>query len=125
MGVEKMQQGEKTQPRDIIENRAHEALEAKRRREQARKRLQTPAWLSQKMNDMLPGEKFVCDRQDKTEPHVIAFHILGELITVNRSEDNEPKFFSKIGRLLPGRPETEYQALYQHALEEWTETYGD
>jgi len=72
MGIEKMQQGEEPQPRDIIENRAHEALETKRRREQARKRLQTQAWLSQKMDDMLPGEMFVCDRQDKTEPHVIA-----------------------------------------------------
>jgi len=50
---------------------------------------------------------------------------LGKLIAVNRSEENEPEFSTKIGRPLPGRPETEYQVLYQHALEKWTEAYGD
>ena len=100
-------------------------METERRREQAHKQLQTPAWLSQKIDDMLAGEKFIYDGQDKSDPQVIAFRILGELFTVNRSRDNEPEFFRQIGRLLPGRPETEYQALYQHALEEWTEAYGD
>jgi hypothetical protein len=123
--MEKLRQGEEAQLQEIIANRAHEALETERRREQARKQLQTPAWLSQKIDDMLAGEKFIHDGQDKSDPQVIAFRILGELFTVNRSGDNEPEFFRQIGRLLPGRSETEYQALYQHALEEWTEAYGD
>ena len=123
--IEKLRHGEEAQLREIIANRAQEALETEHRREQARQQLQTPSLLDQKIDDMLAGEKFIYDGQDKSDPQVIAFRILGELFTVNRSGDNEAEFFRQISRLLLGRPETEYQALYQHALEEWTEAYGD
>ena len=123
--MEKLRQGEEAELREIISDRAREALETEHRREQARQQLQTPSWLDQRIDDMLAGDEFIYDGQDRADPQIIAFLIMGELFTVNRSGDNEAEFFRQIGRLLPARPETEYQALYQHALEEWTEAYGD
>lgn len=73
---------------------------------------------------MLVGEKFIYGGTDRSDLQVIAFRILGELFTVNRSGDNKPEFFRQIRRLLPGRSEAEYQALHRHAMNEWMEAYG-
>lgn len=122
--MEKLQQGEEAELREIIADRAREALETEYRREQARQQLQTPSWLDQRIDDMLAGDEFIYDRQDRADPKIMAFRILGELFTVNRSGDNKPEFFKQIRRLLPGRHETEYKNLYRYAMNQWMEAYG-
>lgn len=120
----KLRQSEEAQLREIIANRAREALETEHRREQARQQLQTPSWLDQRIDDMLAGDELIYKGQDRSDREVIAFRIMGELFSVNRSGDNEPEFFRQIRRLLPGRSESEYQALHRHAMNEWMEAYG-
>ena len=88
------------------------------------KQAQSPSSLDQKIDEMLASKKFLKDGQDKTDQNVIAFRVLGELFTINPSENTELEFHRQIRRLLPKRPETEYQAMHQHALDEWTEAYG-
>ena len=122
--MEKLRQGEEAELREIISDRAREALETEHRREQARQQLQTPSWLDQRIDDMLAGDEFIYDGQDRADPKIMAFRIMGELFTVNRSGDNKPEFFRQIRRLLPGRSEAEYQALHRHAMNEWMEAYG-
>lgn len=122
--MEKLRQGEEAELREIISDRAREALETEHRREQARQQLQTPSWLDQRIDDMLAGDEFIYDGQDRADPKIMAFRIMGELFTVNRSRDNKPEFFRQIERLLPGRSESEYQALHRHAMNEWMEAYG-
>jgi hypothetical protein len=121
--MEKLRQGEEAELREIISDRAREALETEHRREQARQQLQTPAWLDQRIDDMLAGDEFIYDRQDRADPRIMAFRILGELFTVNRSGDNKPDFLKQIRRLLPGRHETEYKNLYRYAMNQWMEAY--
>lgn len=122
--MEKLRQGEEAELREILANRACEALEAEDRKEQARLQLQTPSWLDQRIDAMLVGEKFIYDGTDRSEPQVIAFRILGELFNVNPSGDSKPDFFSQIKRLVPGLSKAEYQALHRHAMKEWMEAYG-
>ena len=123
--MEKLRQGEEAELREMMADRAREALEIERRREQARQQIQTPAWFDQKIDSMLQSDKFLSLRDpEKTGPHVIAFRIMGELFTINPHETCTTEFFRQISRLLPGRSETEYHALYQHALDKWTEPYG-
>jgi hypothetical protein len=122
--IEKLRQGEEARLREIMANRAREAQETEHRREQARQQLQTPSWLDQRIDNMLAGDEFIYGRQDRSDPQIIAFRIMGELFTVNRSGDNKPEFFRQIRRLVPGRSETEYQALDRHAMNEWMEAYG-
>jgi hypothetical protein len=122
--MEKLRQGEEAELREIMADRAREALETEHRREQARQQLQIPTWLDQMIDDMLAGEKFSYDGQDRSDPQVIAFRIMGELFTVNRSGDNEPEFFRQIRRILPGLSEAQYQALHRHGMNEWMEAYG-
>ena len=120
----KLRQGEEAQLREIMANRAREALETEHRREQARQQLQTPSWLDQRIDDMLAGDELIYKGQDRSDREVIAFRIMGELFSVNRSGDNEPEFFRQIRRLVPGQSEAEYQALHRHAMNEWMEAYG-
>jgi hypothetical protein len=122
--MEKLRQGEEAELREIISDRACEALETEHRREQARQQLQTPSWLDQRIDDMLAGDEFIYDGQDRADPQIIAFRIMGELFTVNLSGDNKPEFFRQIRRLVPGQSEAEYQALHRHAMNEWMEAYG-
>lgn len=122
--MEKLRQGEEAELREIISDRAREALETEHRREQARQQSQTPSWLDQRIDDMLAGYEFIYDGQDRADPKIMAFRIMGELFTVNSSGDNKPEFFRQIRRLLPGRSESEYQALHRHAMNEWMEAYG-
>ena len=123
--MEKLRQSEEAELREIISDRACEALETEHRREQTRQQLQTPSWLDQRIDDMLAGDKFLSLRDpEKTGSHVIAFRVMGELFTINPHETCTTEFFRQISRLLPGRSENEYRALYQHALDKWTEAYG-
>jgi hypothetical protein len=80
--------------------------------------------LDQRIDSMLAGNAFIYEDQDRSDPRVIAFRVLGELFELNRSGDNEPELLSQIRRLLPARPETEYQNLYRYAMNEWMEAYG-
>jgi len=122
--MEKLRQSEEAELREIISDRACEALETEHRREQTRQQLQTPSWLDQRIDDMLAGDEFIYDGQDRADPKIIAFRIMGELFTVNRSGDNKPEFFRQIRRLLSGRSEAEYQSLHHHAMNGWMEAYG-
>ena len=122
--IEKLRQGEEAELREILTSRAREALEAEDRREQVRQQLQAASWLDQRIDDMLVGEKFIHNGTDRSDPHVIAFRITGELFDLNPSRDVKPEFFRQIRRLLPSRSESEYQALHRHAMNEWMEAYG-
>lgn len=122
--IEKLRHGEEAELREIMADRVRETIETENKREQARRHLQTPSWLDQRVDDMLAGDKFIYDGQDRADPQIIAFRIMGELSTVNPSGDSEPEFFTQIRRLLPGRSEAEYQALHRHAMNEWMEAYG-
>ena len=122
--IEKLRQGEEAELREILTSRAREALEAEDRREQARQQLQAASWLDQRIDDMLEGGKFIHNGTDRSDPHVIAFRITGELFDLNPSRDVKPEFFRQIRRLLPSRSESEYQALHRHAMNEWMEAYG-
>ena len=82
------------------------------------------AWLDQKIDEMLASKRFFIESQDRTDPNVIAFRILGELFDLNRSGDNKPEFFRQIRRVLPTRSDAEYQELHRYALNEWMEAYG-
>ena len=122
--MEKLRQGEEAELREIISDRACEALETEHGREQARQQLHTPSWLDLRIDDMLVEEKFISAEQDRSDPQVIAFRIMGELFTVNPSGDSESEFFKQIRRLMPGRYETEYKNLYRYAMNQWMEAYG-
>lgn len=122
--MKKLRQGEEAELREIMTDRAREALETEQRREQARQQLQTPAWVDQSVDDMLCGDRFLYRRHDRTDPYVIAFRVMGELFHLNPMGNSEPEFQRQIRRLLPARPETEYQNLYRHAMNEWIEAYG-
>lgn len=122
--MEKLRQGEEAELREILATRARKDLEAEQLKETARQQLQSPAWVDQSVDDMLAGDKFIYDGQDRADPQIMAFRIMGELFNVNRSGDTKPEFFRQIRRLLPGRSEAEYQALHRHAMNEWMEAYG-
>jgi hypothetical protein len=121
---EKLRNGEEGKLREIVATRAEESLAILRRKERTRQQAQTPSWLDQTIDEMLSGDEFIYDGQDRTDPKVIAFRILGELYTVNSSGKNAPKFLRQIRRLLPGRSEAEYQNLLGYAKREWMEAYG-
>lgn len=40
---------------------------------------------------MLAGDTFTYEGQDRSDPRVIAFRVLGELVEMNRLGDNEPE----------------------------------
>lgn len=122
--MEKLRQGREAELREILATRASEDLEAEHLQEKAQQQLQTPAWVDQIVDDMLSGDKFLYRRHDRTDPYVIAFRVMGELFNLNPLGNTEPEFHRQIRRLLPDHSETEYQAMYQHALDEWTEAYG-
>jgi hypothetical protein len=73
---------------------------------------------------MLAGDAFIDEGQDRSDPRVIAFRVLGELFNANAQGQNEITFYTQMPRLLPHRTETEYQDLYRHAMNEWMEAYG-
>lgn len=122
--MEKLRQGEEAELREILATRARKDLEAEQLKETARQQLQSPAWVDQSVDDMLCGDKFLFRRHDRTDPHVIAFRVMGELFNLNPLGKTEPEFQRQIRRLVPERPETEYQNLYRHAMNEWMEAYG-
>ena len=121
---EKLQQGEEAQLRQIIENRARETRDCERRKEQAQQNFPTNDYLDQMIDDMLAGSKFIRKGQDRTEPKIIAFRILGELFSMKVAGNKDIEFFRQIRRLLPDQSETEYQALHQNAMNDWMEVYG-
>ena len=76
------------------------------------------------IDDMLAGPKFIRKGQDRTEPRIIAFRILGELFSMKVTGNKDIEFFRQIRRLLADQSETEYQALHQNAMNDWMEVYG-
>lgn len=122
--LKKLSRGEESELQDLVTTRAGEDSEAELKKEQARQQLQTPSWLDQRIDEMLTSGDFSYDGQDRTDPNVIAFRILGELFNVNMAGNNEPGFLMQIRRLVPNRSEAEYQDLYRLATKEWMEAYG-
>lgn len=122
--TENLTLGKEADLRDIVASRTQEDAEAAREVERVRRQLQTPSWLDQKIDEMLASNRFFIESQDRTDPNVIAFRILGELFDLNRSGDNKPEFFRQIRRVLPTRSDAEYQELHRYALNEWMEAYG-
>lgn len=122
--TENLTLGKEADLRDIVASRTQEDAEAAREVERARRQLQTPSWLDQKVDEMLASKRFFIESQDRTDPNVIAFRILGELFDLNRSGDNKPEFFRQIRRVLPTRSDAEYQELHRYALNECMEAYG-
>jgi hypothetical protein len=116
--------GKEADLRDIVTRRTREDADTERAREQARLAIQTPSWFDQKIDEMLASERFLYASDDRTEPSVIAFRILGELFGTNPFGDNKPEFFRQIRRVLPTRSDAEFQELHRYALNEWMEAYG-
>lgn len=84
--------GKEADLRDIVTRRTREDADTERAREQARLAIQTLSWFDQKIDEMLASERFLYASHDRTEPSVIAFRILGELLGTNPSGDNKPEF---------------------------------
>ena len=121
---ENLKLGNEGELQDLVTSRAEEEAEVERAKEQARLKLQTPSWLDQRIDEMLAANRFFNETQDRTDPKVIAFRILGELFEVNRTGDNEPDFLRQMRRIVPNRSEAEYQDLLGHAKRDWMEVYG-
>lgn len=121
---ERMRAGEDVRREDLISDHSKAEAKADQRKEIAPKGSDAGSMLDQRIDRMLAGDAFIYEDQDRSDPRVIAFRVLGELFELNRSGDNEPELLSQIRRLLPARPETEYQNLYRHAMNEWMEAYG-
>ena len=121
---ERMRAGKDVTREDLISANPKAEAKVDQRREIAPKGSDAGSMLDQRIDRMLAGEAFIYEGQDRSDPQVIAFRVLGEQFELNRSGDNEPEFFRQIRRLLPGRSESEYQALYRHAMNEWMEAYG-
>ena len=120
--IENLTLGKEAELRDILTSRAQEDSDAER--EQARLEGQTPSWLNLRIDEMLGSERFLSRSGDRTDPKVIAFRILGELLNVNPMGESEPEFLQQIRRSVPNLLETEYQELFGHAKHEWMEVYG-
>jgi hypothetical protein len=121
---ERMRAGEDVRREGLISDNSEAEAKADQRREIAPKGSSAGSMLDQRIDSMLAGNAFIYEDQDRSDPRVIAFRVLGELFELNRSGDNEPELLSQIRRLLPARPETEYQNLYRYAMNEWMEAYG-
>jgi hypothetical protein len=121
---ERMRAGKDVTREDLISANPKAEAKVDQRREIAPKGSDAGSMLDQRIDRMLAGEAFIYEGQDRSDPRVIAFRVLGELFELNRSGDNEPEMLSQIRRLLPTRSESEYQNLYRHAMNEWMEAYG-
>ena len=80
--------------------------------------------LDSRIDGMLAGEAFINGGQDRSDPQVIAFRVLGELFKINHSGDNEAELLRQISRLLPDEPETKHKELCCYAIKEWVAIYG-
>lgn len=121
---ERMRAGKDVTREDLISANPKAEAKVDQRREIAPKGSDAGSMLDQRIDRMLAGDAFICEGQDRSDPPVIAFRVLGELFNLNGSGDNKPEFFRQIRRLLPGQSESEYRALHRHAMNEWMEAYG-
>lgn len=121
--TEKLRLGDEAELREILAARACEDLEAEQLQAKAQQQLQQPKWVDQSVDDMLRGDAFLSHRDDRTDPFVIAFRVMGEIFTLKLG-DVELEFDRQIRRLLPSKSKAERHSLYQLALEKWTEVYG-
>jgi len=121
---ERMRAGDDVMREDLLTSFFSVEEKANQDKETASQGSDAGSTLDQKIDRMLAGKAFTHEGQVTSDPRVIAFRVLGELFSVNGSGDNKPEFFRQIRRLLTGRPETEYQDLYRHAMNEWMEAYG-
>lgn len=121
---ERMRAGKDVTREDLISANPKAEVEVDQRREIAPQGSDAGSMLDQRIDRMLAGDAFIYEGQDRSDPWVIAFRILGNLFELNRSGDNEPEMLRQIRRLLPGCSDLEYQALYRHAKNEWMEAYG-
>lgn len=121
---ERMRAGKDVRREDLISANPKAEVEFDQRREIAPQSSEAGSMLDQRIDRMLAGDAFIYEGQDRSDPRVIAFRVLGELFNLNGSGDNKPEFFRQIRRLLPGQSETEYRALHRHAMNEWVEAYG-
>ena len=121
---ERMRAGKDVTREDLISANPKAEAKVYQRREIAPQDSDAGSILDQRIDRMLAGDAFIYEGQDRSDPRVIAFRVLGELFELNRSGDNEPEMIRQIRRLLPARPESEYQNLYRHVIKEWMEVYG-
>lgn len=122
--TENLTLGKEAELRDIVTSRAQEDADAERERERARLEVQTPAWLDLRIDEMLASEKFLNRSQDRSDPKIIAFRVLGEIFAVNPMGASEPDFLRQIRRSLPNLSEQDYRELFENAKCEWMEVYG-
>jgi hypothetical protein len=80
--------------------------------------------LDRRIDGMLAGEAFINAGQDRSDPQVIAFRVLGELFKTNHSGDNETELLRQITRLLPDEPATKHKELCHYAIKKWVAIYG-
>lgn len=121
---ERMRAGEDVRREDLISHHFTEEANSNQDKEIVPKSSDAGPTIEHRINIMLAGDAFTYEVQDRSDPQVIAFRVLGALFDMKRSADNKPEFFGQIRRQLPGRSETEYRELYRYAKNEWMEAYG-
>jgi len=121
---ERMRAGDDVRREDLVAILFNVEENADQDKEAASQGSASGSTIDQRIDIMLAGDAFTCEGQDRSDPQVIAFRIMGKLFSVNGSGDNKPEFFRQISRLLPSQSAAEYQALHRHAMNEWMEAYG-
>ena len=121
---ERMRAGKDVRLEDLISGHSKAEEMADQDKEIAPKGSDAGSTIDQRIDRMLAGDAFTYEGQDRSDPRVIAFRVLGERFNANAQGQNEVTFYTQMRRLLPHRSQTEYQDLYRHAMNEWMEAYG-
>jgi len=120
---EELLNGREDDLRRIVAARAEEDRQEQELRERIALHADQPGWLDRQIDEMLATDNFISKGEDRSDPQIIAFRILGQLFALDSSGTDEGIFFEQIRRVLPDRTEAEYQDLYRHAMNEWMEIY--
>ncbi|TDE40008.1 hypothetical protein [Antarcticimicrobium sediminis] len=107
-----------------MQNRDEHGCKVQPATEATQQALRPPISLDREIDAMLVSDAYLFRGKDRNALEVLAFRVLGELLRMNPLGSNEASFMSQISRLVPGKTDIEYQAIYQRALDEWTEAYG-
>lgn len=122
--LERLQAGREAELTAIKTRRDEEDAARKLEQESERRKLQTPAWQFQKIDEMLASDAFLSAIAGKDDADVMAFRVLGTLYEINPAGATEGPFQDQIRRVLPGKTDADYADLYRRAKDRWMDVYG-
>lgn len=122
--IEKLRASEEEELRAIMQGRDDGKAAAEAALKAQRSELETPEWQNQRIDEMLLSDAFLRHDEDRYDPEVVAFRVLGALFKMNPGDAGKEAFRVQIDRVLPDKTDAEYDELYRHALDKWTEVYG-